>query len=154
MSGIDKTSIDGSSDPGGMTDIAISSWPGLLVGALAYFLLGAAWFTPLFGKQYDRAVGVVRRPDQRFGPIYYVMPLVGAVLATAALAALSAALDPTSVADAARLGLVAGLGFGVAVSVTNAVLPVVAKPLLLGAVTGGYHLAASVTAAIVLQLLS
>ena len=34
------------------------SWLGVLVGALALFVLGGVWFTALFGKAYRRELGV------------------------------------------------------------------------------------------------
>lgn len=119
-------------------------WLGVVVGALAYFILGALWFTPLFGRAYDRAVGFDRPAGHRFPLIYYVMPLVGSALPAAAAGILVSALGLTSVADAVVLGVVVGAGYSAAVSFTNAVLPVVPRPLLLGAVTAGYHLVGSV----------
>ena len=129
------------------------SWLGAAAGALAYFALGAAWFTPLFGHAWDRAVGVARTPAARFGPLYYGMPLVGSVLPAIAAGVLVAALDLTEVTDAITLGLVLGIGIAAAVSFTNAVMPTVPRPLLLGAVTGGYHVVGCVLATVLAVLL-
>lgn len=124
------------------------------MATVVYFALGAAWFTPMFGRAWDRAIGVPRTPGRTFGPLYYVAPFVGSALPATALGVLVPALGLREVDDAVVLGLVVGLGFSAAVSVTNAVMPVVPRPLLLGAVTGGYHLVGSVLAAVAVVLLA
>lgn len=55
------------------------NWLATALAALSYYLLGVAWFTPLFGQAWDRSIGYDRSPTARFGPAYYVVPLVSAV---------------------------------------------------------------------------
>jgi len=129
-------------------------WVGVAAATLAYFVLGAAWFTPLFGKTWDRAVGVQRTSGQAFGPLYYLIPFFGSLVLALAIGVLVAALGLRSVGDAVVLGLVVGIGFSAGVSFTNAVMPVIPRPLLLGAVTGGYHVVGSVLAAVIIVLLA
>lgn len=129
-------------------------WLGVAAGALAYFALGAAWFTPLFGRAWDRAVGFDRAAGARFSAAYYVMPLVGSVLPALAIGVLVGGLGLTAIGDAVLLGLVVGLGVAAAVSFTNAVLPPIPHPLVLGAVTAGYHVAGSVIVAVLAVALS
>ncbi|WP_164863689.1 DUF1761 domain-containing protein [Agromyces sp. LHK192] len=115
-------------------------WWATLLAALAYFVLGAIWFTPLFGRQWDRSIGVDRRTTGGRYPLpYYVVPLVGALVGALMVAVLIGACS----AEGAIEGLLLGLAVGVAVAaatLTNALTPHTPKPYLLAAVTGGYHL--------------
>lgn len=129
-----------------------SGWLGVLLATVVLYVLGALWFTPLFGRAWDRAVGVTRDPGARFGPAYYVVPLVGAAGTAYALAVLVAATSTSEIPEAALLGLVVGLGVGAAVSFTNALTPRTARPLLYGAVTGSFHLVSAVAAAVLAAL--
>jgi len=125
----------------------------LAVGAFVYFMLGALWFTPLFGKAYDDSLGFKRPKDYKWAPIFYWMPLASSILTVALIAWLHATITPESVGGAMLLGAVVGLA-GLSVSFNNAVTPNKPGPLLHGAVTGFYHLTASMLAAIVVHIVS
>lgn len=129
-----------------------SAWLGVLGTTVVLYLLGAAWFTPLFGRAWDRGVGTPRVRGARFGPAYYVVPLIGSAGVAYVLAVLAAAADVTEVVDAAVLGAVVGAGVGLTVSLTNALTPRTARPLLYGFVTGSYHAVCGVVAALVAVL--
>lgn len=116
------------------------NWLAVIVSTLAYYALGALWFTPLFGSAWDRSIGFERPRGHRFPPIYYVTPLISSFVVTVATAVLVDALDIERVSDAVLLGLVVGIGYAAAISFNNAVTPHTPRPLLLGAVTGSYHL--------------
>ncbi len=105
-------------------------WQRLSRKSTGWQLLGASW---------DRAVGFERPKGHRFPPIYYVVPLVSSLLVSSATAILVAALDLVDLTDALILALVVGLGYAAAVSVNNALTPTTPRPVLLGAVTGSYH---------------
>lgn len=113
------------------------NWLAVALAALAYYILGAAWFTPLFGKAWDRSIGHDRSPAAQFGTAYYVVPLVSAVLVAVALGLILTALA-ASFAEALIVGFVIGLGVA-AVSINNALTPHTPHPYLFGVVTGGYH---------------
>ena len=121
------------------------NWFAIALATLVYYLLGALWFTPLFGKAWETALGFHKRKGYRFGPMYYVAPLVSSLVVTMATAALVSALGIEHLREALLLGLVVGIGYAAAVSLTNAVTPNTARPLLLGAITGGYHVVGIVT---------
>lgn len=116
------------------------NWLAVILAALAYFLLGAAWFTPLFGKAWDHSIGYDRSKATKFGPDYYLVPLVSAILVSLALGLILTALEPSSFGEALMVGVVIGLGVAAAVSINNALTPRTPHPYLFGAVTGGYHL--------------
>ena len=133
--------------------LADLSWLAIGVATLAYYLLGALWFTPLFGRAWDGATGHRRGRGERVGTAYYVVPLVSALLVTVAMGVLLG-VGPGRTSDALALGLVVGLGVAVAVSVNNALTPNTPRPFVLGAVTGGYHLVGIVGVTLLLALLS
>ena len=134
--------------------LASINWLAVAVAALASYVLGALWFTPLFGRAWDRALGIERVRGERYPPIYYVVPLVSSVLVAIATAVLVAATGIDGWADAAVLGLVVGIGYSAAVTFTNAVTPTTPHPLAFGLITGSYHVVGSVAAAIIIESMS
>ncbi|MBA3404988.1 MAG: DUF1761 domain-containing protein [Gemmatimonadaceae bacterium] len=116
------------------------SWLAVIVATLAYYILGAIWFTPLFGRAWDTAIGFRRPKGHRFPPIYYVVPLISSFVVTVATAWLVSALDIDLLSDALLLALIVGIGYAVSISFNNALTPHTPRPLMLGAVTGTYHL--------------
>lgn len=116
------------------------NWLALGLAALAYYVLGALWFTPLFGKLWDRAIGRAPSAERRFGLDYYIVPLASAILVSLALGVVLTILRPSSLGEATFVGVLIGFGVAFAVSVNNALTPHTPHPYLLGVVTGGYHL--------------
>lgn len=115
------------------------NWFAVALAGLAYYLLGAVWFTPFFGKAWDHSIGYDRSEAARFGPDYYIVPLASAVVVAIALGLILSALAPSTVWDGMSVGAVIGLGIAGAVSVNNALTPHTPHPYDFGAVTGGYH---------------
>ncbi|MDF1489431.1 DUF1761 domain-containing protein [Tessaracoccus caeni] len=130
--------------------IAHVSWLGVALAALAYYILGAIWFTPLFGKTWDRAIGHEVSGARRFGADYYIVPLVSAVLVSVALGVLLAVAAPASMSEALIVGVIVGGGVALPVSMNNALTPHTPHPYVFGAVTGGYHMVGIVVVAAVL----
>lgn len=122
-----------------LTAFAHLNWLAVGLAALAYYLLGAVWFTPLFGKAWDHSIGHDRSTATTFGPDYYLVPLLSAVFVSLALGLILVALAPPSFGEALIVGVVIGLGVGAVVSFNNALTPHTPHPYLFGAVTGGYH---------------
>ena len=127
-------------------------WWATALGGIVYYLLGAAWFTPLFGRAWDRSIGHDRSADAgRFPLSYYLLPLLGALLTAVVIAALQAP------GAGAGLGTLIGAGVGLAAaaaSVTNALTPHTPHPYLFGAITGGYHLVGCALAGLTIGTLS
>lgn len=130
----------------------MSIWWAAALGGLLYYLLGAAWFTPLFGRSWDRSIGYDRsRNTGRFPLGYYLLPLAGALVTTVVIAAI---YPPGGGVGA---GLVSGAGVGIAAaaaSFTNALTPHTAHPYVFGAITAGYHLTGATLAGLTIGLLS
>ncbi len=131
------------------TAFADAHWLAVALAALAYYVLGAVWFTPLFGKAWDRAIGYDRAHAPRFGTDYYVVPLASALLVSTALGVIVAGLPAATMGDALLIGLLIGIA-AAAISVNNALTPHTPHPYVLGAVTGGYHLVGIVGASAII----
>ena len=130
------------------------NWLAVMLATLAYFVLGALWFTPLFGRAWDRSLGIERKRGVRYPAIYYVVPLVSSLLVSVATAVLVDATGVESWVDAAVLGLVVGIGYSAAVTFTNAVTPTTPHPLAFAAITASYHVAGAVIAAVIIATMS
>lgn len=133
--------------------LADITWWSVVLAGLAYYVLGALWFTGLFGSAYDAATGIARSHSQRWPLIYYVGPLLGSLVVASATAILTHALDVRQIADAIWLGLVVGAGYSASVSFTNAITPNMKRPLLFGVVTGSYHLLGAIISAVIIVAL-
>ena len=87
------------------------NWLAVLVAGLAYFIIGAVWYTDaLMGRQYRSALGL--DPDARAtpDPMPLVINLVGWLVSALALGLVSAAVGAEGFAEGLLLGLVVGVG--------------------------------------------
>ncbi len=126
------------------------NWLAIILATLVYFVLGAIWFTPLFGKAYDRALDSKRAKNQKWPALYYIGPFLSALITTIATAVLLYSLNIGQISDALCLGLIVGVGYAMSISFNNAINPKTPRPLLYGAVTGGYHVVGIVIMAAIL----
>lgn len=113
----------------------------------AYFVLGGLWFTPLFGKHWDRAVGFRRPARWRPGLPYYLVPLAGCLAVAMTLGHLMQSTAADTLQEALWLGLGVGAGFSLVITSVNAVAPNMPRPALYVAVTGSYHVLGAVLCA-------
>jgi Protein of unknown function (DUF1761) len=126
----------------------------VLAAAFAYFALGGLWFTPLFGKQWDKAVGFARPPKWRPSAVYYIGPLLGCLAAAAATSMLAQLAQAATLQGYLLIGLTVGLGYGAAITSVNAIAPNMPHPGLYAAVVGTYHVIGLLLASAVLYWLS
>jgi hypothetical protein len=128
------------------------NWLAVLVAALAYFALGAAWYAPpVFGRVWMTAGGMsMPEPGARPSPAIYLTPLVGSVLSAVALGMLAKASDTDTFLEGIVLGLVVAIGFAISIAfVTAQFESEKPKPMVWGAVNAGYHVVGNLVAAIV-----
>ena len=128
------------------------NWLAVIVAALAYFVVGAAWYAPaIFGNVWTKAGGLEMPEVQRPNPVVFLTPLVGSIFAAIALGMIAEATGTDTIGEGVVLGLVTGIGFAISVSFVTAQFEA-QKPnrMLWGAVNGGYHLVGTLVAAIVL----
>lgn len=126
------------------------NWIGVFVAFLAYFFLGALWFTALFAKPYRLSLGKESEPPQKPAPIFIICPAICTLVITLAHAILMHALQIESYGAALGLSLLVGMGYLVANTVNIAINPNIPRPLLYGAISGAYHLVGIVVASLIL----
>lgn len=114
-------------------------WISILLAFVAYFLLGALWFTLFFSKQYKISLGRENEtlPNK---PIFIVGPAICSLVITIASAILIYALNIQSFGDAMEFALIVGVGYLVANTVNIAINPNIPRPILYGIISGSYHL--------------
>jgi len=122
------------------------NWIGVLVAFLALSLLGGVWFAVLFGKQYNTSLGRDASAKPVGSPLFYAGPPLMSLVVTVTSAVLMAALKIESFSDALVFGLVVGIGYLVANTVTIAINPNFPRPLLYSLVSGSYNLVGSLLA--------
>lgn len=125
------------------------NWLIILLATVIYFVLGAIWFTPLFGKAYDAGTGVKRLPKQKWPAIYYYAPFLSSLVVAIAIGIVMNVLNVQNLADAIMTGLLFGLSLA-AISFSNGVTPNMPRPVTFGLVVGGYHLASAVVVSIII----
>ena len=126
------------------------NWIGVLVAFPALSLLGGVWFAVLFGRQYNTSLGRDASAKPVGSPLFYAGPPLMSLVITATSAVLMAALRIESFSDALVFGLVVGIGYLVANTVTIAINPNFPRPLLYSLVSGSYNLVGSLLAVTVL----
>jgi len=127
-------------------------WIGILLATLANFLLGGLWFTLLFGRVYAAALGRPFDRSARPAPLMIIGPAIWGLVTSAVTAVLMGWLGLSGLAEALAFGLFIGAGYLAATTINTGINPNIPRPLLYGAVSGGYHLMAGVVIALVLAL--
>ena len=88
------------------------NWLAVIVAALAYFALGAVWYSDaLFGKQWREVTGVEMGENNRPDPTAMVVNFIGWLIAAIALGLIAHMIGADDVGDGIVLGLVASFGF-------------------------------------------
>ena len=128
------------------TDI---NWLAVAVAAIAYFALGAVWYSGLFGKRWVAYQNIIidENAKKGVGAIMFSSFLLMGV-SVICLAILVERLQLTQAISGVKLGLLTGVGFAVT-SLSISYL-YVKKPLGLYLIDGMYHVLGNIIAAIIL----
>lgn len=81
-------------------------------------------------------MGFKRPENWKETNIYYIVPLISCFITTLAISVLLKLTNANSYTGALTVGLIAGIGFAMAIVFTTAVIPTMKKPLTFGAITG------------------
>jgi len=126
------------------------NWISVLVAFVAYFVLGALWFTLLFKKQYAISLGKENQLPEKPAPIFIIGPALCSLVITIANAILFYALDIQSFSTALEFSFVVGIGYLVANTVNIAINPNIPNPIHYGVISGSYHLTGIIIVNIIL----
>ncbi|MFF4418636.1 DUF1761 domain-containing protein [Streptosporangium sp. NPDC001559] len=116
------------------------NWFGILLGFTALTLLGGVWFAGLFPKAYNRSLGREVGAKAPTSPLFLAGPPLTSLVVTLTSAILMAALKIDTYGDALLFGLIIGLGYLTANTVTIAINPNFPRPLLYAAISGSYNI--------------
>jgi Protein of unknown function (DUF1761) len=127
------------------------NWISVLIAFVAYFILGALWFTLFFKKPYSISLGKENNLPEKPAPIFIVGPALCSLVITIANAILFYSLNIQSIGSALEFSFVVGIGYLVANTVNIAINPNIPKPMLYGIISGSYHLVGIVIVNIILN---
>ena len=130
-----------------LTTEGLNVWA-ILLGALAYFTIGALWYTVLFAKAwikaYDLSEEDLKDLQERQTPaITFPAMLVCNVVTAVVFSMLIAALEITGTLEGVALGALLWLGFGGACALTTQLGAM--RSVLGFVVDSAYHLVALMT---------
>jgi hypothetical protein len=129
------------------------NWLAILVAAIAYFMLGAIWYSKaLFAGKWAAAVGInMNDPDKSKGLAKMMIGSFLLILVTCiGIAFLVNRFDLTLLPSGLKLGLITGICFATtAVSIS---FIYESRPTVLYFIDCGYHLVGHIAAAIILVL--
>jgi hypothetical protein len=126
------------------------SWLHILVAALAYFALGALWYSALFQKQWIAYHGLdVNDADAKKGAgMIMLASFIWMFITCIALAIIVNKLQLNNVVSGIKWGLLTGVCFATAAISISYMY--VKKPLGLHFIDGLYHVVGQVIAAVIL----
>ena len=127
------------------------NWLAVIVAAIAYFAVGALWYSPVaFGNTWMEAGGLNLKGDGP-GAAIYAVPLIGSLLSAIALGMLAEATGTDTLGEGLVLGVVAAVGFAFAISLVTATFESTKpKPMVWGAINAGYHIVGILVAAAII----
>jgi hypothetical protein len=117
------------------------NWIAVLVGWLAFTLLGGVWFTLVVPKAYNISLGRPKDAEPSKAPIFFIGPAACVLVITIATAILMHALNIVTYGDALLFALIAGIGYLVANTTNIAINPNFPRPLLYALLSGVWNLA-------------
>lgn len=128
------------------------NWLAVIVAGLAYFVLGAIWYSFIFKNAWIKLSGVnVNDPNAKKGVAMIMLSsLILMIICSLGLAIFLYKTGPTSWMSGAKTGLVAGVCFsatGICISYLYE-----KRPLGLHLINAGYNVAGCVIAGIILSV--
>lgn len=121
----------------------------VLVAAVAYFLLGAVWYSPLlFSKPWQRALAV--EPPERPPVSLFAVTFVAYFVTALAMAFLAGATGAATVGAGALLGLITGTGFALTILLVGGVYE--QRPPILFIINGFYNLLAYMMVGVIVAI--
>lgn len=117
-------------------DLSTLNWLAIIIAGVAYFFLGALWYSPLLlGNLFIRYRGEI---DEGGQPLEYLLTLVSGLVAAAALAVIVRLAGAATFVDGLGVGLLAAVGFALTTNLTFTIFSGPHK--MLWAIYSGYKL--------------
>jgi uncharacterized membrane protein len=127
------------------------NWLAVLVATLAYFFLGAIWYSALFRNAWIKATGIVVNDDARKGLAGIMIASFITILITCiGLASFITRLGTGSWLTGCKVGLIAAVCFSAA-TICNSYL-YEKRPIALSAINSLYNIVGCVIAGIIIAI--
>jgi len=128
------------------------NWLAVLVAAIAYFFLGAIWYSALFRNAWIKATGAnMNDPNARKGLAgIMITSFITILITTVGLALIIARVQSSGWMTGAKIGLIGGLCFSAA-TIYNSYL-YEKRPLALSAINGLYNIIGCVIAGVIIAV--
>ena len=127
------------------------NWLAILVAALAYFFLGAIWYSALFRNAWIKATGIVMNDDARKGIAGIMIASFITILITCiGLGSFITRLGAGLWMTGCKVGLIAGICFSAA-TICNSYL-YEKRPIALSAINSLYNIVGCVVAGIIIAI--
>lgn len=122
------------------------NWWAVVLGGVAYFMIGWLWYGPLFGSVWleEKDIPEPENPD----PKIFLYSLILQVIVAISLGLFVAALDLGTAVQGLYIGLAAGAGFVVTTVGVNGIYNDMS--LRLFAIDAGYHLVGFAAAGLII----
>lgn len=91
-------------------DLVARDYIGIFIGGIAYYALGALWYTVLFGKRWIAATGRTSEEFPKNSPAWMGLTLVAAVVSTAVIAIIYQWGGGNGLVDGLVVGAIVGFG--------------------------------------------
>lgn len=118
------------------------NWLAVIISGVAYFALGALWYSPVvLGNQWMATMGIdAEDGPPEMSPATYLGPLLAYIVAAIAIAMVAEASSTDTFGEAVVLGLVLGIGLAEVLFFVTALFdPQKNDPMRWFAITAGYH---------------
>ena len=132
--------------------LAEINWLAVLVSVVAWTVIGGVYFGALIAKPYAVALGRQNEPASKPAPITFAGPMITGVVMVVTSAVLMRALGIDALGDAIAFGLIVGIGYLAAMTVTIAINPNFPRPLFYAALNAPGFVLSSVVVAVILGL--
>lgn len=97
------------------------NWLAVVLGAVAWFFLGAVWYLPpVMGGRWQRAGGIEMSEDAGADPEVFGLTLVAYLVASAVTGMLAVATGTESAGEGALLGFLVGVGYALTAAAVTA----------------------------------
>jgi hypothetical protein len=122
----------------------------VLVSSVAYFVLGAAWYSPmLFAKPWMKALGL-KEEELQNSPFNFISSFIAILITVYVLGIFIVLTSANSLISGAFVGAVSGIGFVLTTCGINSIYD--GRPVKLVLITSGYHILGLTVAGIILGI--
>jgi hypothetical protein len=132
--------------------IASLNYIHILVAALAYFIIGALWYSVLFQKPWMAAIGAKAPTEEakKGMPLMFAITFVLNFVICFAVAVVLHFVQPMSIVPAVKVGALLGACFvGTSCAMNNMYAQ---RPVVLTLIDAGYHVAGIIMTSVLLTL--